>query len=219
MNHRSKEGGRGGTVSPRWPLQRRLFYFFGGQSPPWVWRLERVWGTRSPTPPFLLALCLGLCLSACGGEPEIEYVYADLPVEFDGDGDQAPQEVSLALGVLEAERFDELAEGDEVLVIRGIQGGTWIHLSVQAGGLPPEGLLEAGVRGVGEVRYNLRLQRTPEGLLEAHDIPVSMNLEPDDLEAMFGTEQELYASFTVGADTPEEQVASASVRVKVERGF
>jgi hypothetical protein len=166
-----------------------------------------------------LALCLGLCLSACGGEPEIEYVYADLPVEFDGDGDQAPQEVSLALGVLEAERFDELAEGDEVLVIRGIQGGTWIHLSVQAGGLPPEGLLEAGVRGVGEVRYNLRLQRTPEGLLEAHDIPVSMNLEPEDLEAMFGTEQELYASFTVGADTPEEQVASASVRVKVERGF
>ncbi len=61
---------------------------------------------------------------------------------------------------------------DEVPVIHGFQGGTWIHLSVRVTGLPSDGMIEASLGDVGSIRYGLKLTRSPEGFLEAYDIPI-----------------------------------------------
>ena len=137
-----------------------------------------------------------LCAQACG-DPEV--VYQDRPVEFDGQGDRSV-EAGLSLGQYIDGEFVPIGDGDEVPIINGFQGGTWVHLSIRLSGLPADGLVEAQLGPISEVRYGLKLVRTSEGYLEAYDIPLPVRMTEEELNQTYGTEVTLSASFAAGGD-------------------
>ncbi len=142
----------------------------------------------------LCGVCAVAALWSCA-EPEIVTIFRDAPVVFDGDGDRVTQ-VDMALGQLVDGRFVPVEEGDPVEVIDGFQGGTWVHLSIRVAGLEPDGVVEARLGEISEVRFGLRLTRTPEGYLEAHDIPMPVPLSDEDIAALEGQRVTLEASFS-----------------------
>lgn len=115
-------------------------------------------------------------------------------------------EPGLTLGIYEEQLFRELDDGADVPVIHGSQGGTWVHLSIRVTGLPADGLISATLGEVGSIRYGLKLTRSPEGFLEAFDIPVPVRVPEDELEGLFGTTLELHVSFTVDDTTVEARL-------------
>jgi hypothetical protein len=153
---------------------------------------------------------LFLTLAGCA-EPETVYIYKDLPVEQDGDGAQEV-EPSLNPGVWAEPTFRPLAPGDEVEVINGFQGGTWIHLSIRAVGVRPDGLIRASLsddqgQEVSQIRYGLKLNRTAEGFLEAYDLPLPMRYTEAEVDAFLGQTLRLQVEFaaagqSVKADLP-----------------
>jgi hypothetical protein len=132
-------------------------------------------------------------------------VYEDPAVVFDQeDYDQAAQgDPGITLGIYEEQLFRELTAGDDVPVIHGSQGGTWVHLSIRVTGLPADGLIAASLGDVGSIRYGLKLTRSPDGFLEAFDIPVPVRVSEDELDALFGTQLTLTVSFKVDDITVE----------------
>jgi hypothetical protein len=151
---------------------------------------------------LLLAVVCGLW--GCGGQ-EAETIYMDYPVEFDGDG-QVEVDPMLTAGVYLEPTFVPLEAGDPMEVINGFQGGTWIHLSVRAVGVRADGLIRAslttqGGQELSQIRYGLKLGRTPEGTLDAYDIPLPMRYSDQELEALFGQTARLEVEFTASGET------------------
>ncbi len=139
-----------------------------------------------------------LCLAGCA-EPDKELLYQDYPVEFDGDP-EAMLEPGLVAGLYVEPNFIPLGDGDQMPIINGFQGGTWIHLSIQATGIEPQGLVRASLGEVSSVRYGLKLTRTATGTLESYDIPLPIQLSEEEIEALFGQELPLSVEFQAGSD-------------------
>ena len=155
----------------------------------------------------LVALCLSLLLTSSCGETIEEIVYKDYPVEFDqkDELDEIVGDPELVLGVFDEQLFNDLSQGDEVAIINGFQGGTWVHISVRAFGVRSDGEVSAELGdGIGQIRYPLKLTRSPEGFLEAYDIPIPVNPADGDIDALFGQQVELHVSFTTSEMTIEE---------------
>ncbi len=152
---------------------------------------------------WLIGLTGAALVSGCG---EIVYndIYRDRPVEFEEDEDEpVTDELGMTLGVYEEQLFRPLVERDEVAVIHGFQGGTWVHLSIRVTGLAPDGMIRASLGEVGAIRYGIRLTRSPEGFLEAYDIPIPVPLSEEDLAELYGDELELKAQFSAGGESIE----------------
>lgn len=149
-----------------------------------------------------LVLIFALCAGSGCGETVYDDVYLDHPVEFDDDGSEiVVGEKFMTMGIFEEQLFREIEEGDDVPIIHGFQGGTWIHLSLRIGGMPPDGRVTVELGDLGEISYGQRLARTPEGFLEVYDIPVPVRLPEDELELLYGQELDLKAEFSSGTDT------------------
>jgi hypothetical protein len=150
------------------------------------------------------ASLLALSLIGC-----VEYntVYRDLPVEFEEEEqNQTTDELSITMGLYEEQLFRPLDESSEVPVIQGFQGGTWVHLSIRVTGLPPDGMIRASLGEVGQIRYGIRLSRSPEGFLEAYDIPVPVPLTEADLERFYGQEVTLKAEFSANGEAVSSEL-------------
>jgi len=165
---------------------------------------------------FLIAGVAGLlaCLSLSACYEEI--IYMDFPVQFTDVGGSSEWlgEKEMVLGVYEEQLFRGLGDGDAVHIINGLQGGTWVHLSVRVTGLPRAGVINVVLgEDIGAIEYNIKLVRTAEGFLEAYDIPVPVPFEGDELEALFGQTVVLKVSFSA-----EGQSVSAESLVVLEQG-
>ncbi len=77
---------------------------------------------------------IAVLTGACGGA---EPVYRDLPVIVDGTP-EPPYQVGppeVVPGSFEAEAFRPLADDEGLHIVRGLQGGRWIHLAVRMRGV------------------------------------------------------------------------------------
>ncbi len=135
-------------------------------------------------------------------------VFQDPAVVFDQEEYErmAAGEPGIELGIYEEQLFRELSAGSDVPIIHGAQGGTWVHLSIRVTGVRADGLIAASLGEVGSIRYGLKLTRSPEGFLEAFDIPVPVRVPEEELEALFGTQLPLLVSFTVDDDVVEATI-------------
>ena len=140
----------------------------------------------------------------------------DFPVEFTdvaGEGEWTGEK-EMVLGIYEEQLFRTLHDGDAVHIINGLQGGTWVHLSIRISGLPRVGVVKVELgENVGAIEYNLKLVRTAEGFLEAYDIPVPVPFIGEELEALYGQTVSLKVSFTAA-----EQSVEAENQVVLEKG-
>ena len=167
----------------------------------------------------LLLIGLGLfagSLVACSEPPVTERIeYRDPPVVFDQEdyNEMTTGEPGITLGIYEEQLFRDLEENDDVPVINGSQGGTWVHLSIRVTGVRADGLISASLGDVGSIRYGLKLTRSPEGFLEAYDIPVPVRVSEDELDRLLGTTLPLTVSFTV-----DEEVLEATLPVTLVEG-
>lgn len=130
--------------------------------------------------PLYAALLCGSLLSSC----DVERVLVDPEVSFaDGFAFSAGTgEVRISLGNYEEQLFTPLSEGDAVAVIYGFQGGTWIMPALRCtGGVSTTVLISADVTtSSGELVGHIdptsqRLDRTPEGTLDAVAIAIPIN--------------------------------------------
>ncbi len=156
-----------------------------------------------------------LLVGGCSDAPVERIVYQDPAVVFDQDdyNQAVAGDPGITLGIYEEQLFRELHSGDDVPVIHGSQGGTWVHLSIRVTGLPSDGLIAASLGDVGSIRYGLKLTRSPEGFLEAFDIPVPVRVGGEELEALFGTTLTLTVSFKV-----DDVEVEATMPVKLVEG-
>lgn len=154
-------------------------------------------------------------IAGCSESAAERIIYQDPPVVFDQEdyNRSVAGEPGLTLGIYEEQLFRELTQDADVPVIHGSQGGTWVHLSIRVTGMPADGLIAASLGDVGSIRYGLKLTRSPEGFLEAFDIPVPVRVPDDELEALFGTKLTLSVSFTV-----DDEVVEASLPVTLVEG-
>ena len=163
---------------------------------------------------FLMVLGSLVAVFAPGCYEEV--VYMDLPVEFTDtvSDDEWIGEKEMILGVYEEQLFRSLNDDDPVHIINGLQGGTWVHLSIRISGMPRVGTVKVTLgEDIGDIEYRLKLVRTAEGFLEAYDIPVPVPLEGDELEALYGQTVWLKVSFT-----SEEHFVGAENQVVLEKG-
>ncbi len=128
-------------------------------------------------------------------------VYRDHDVEFNEAGSERfwSGQPELIPGLHKEQLFVPLANGDGLGIIHGLQGGTWIHLSVRIGGMPKYGTIGADLGAeVGAIEYKIKLVRTAEGFLEAYDIPIPIKREGAALDALFGSKAVLDVRFSAG---------------------
>jgi hypothetical protein len=150
-------------------------------------------------------------LGACG-EP-VAPVYSDVPTVALTEDDElrAGEQVSITAGVLNEQLFNELEAGDPLHIINGFQGGTWVHVSIRVTGMRSRGRIDASLgEGVGETAFELKLIRTAQGFMEAHDIPIPVRGDVDDL---VGQEAVLQLTYT-----SREEVIDLALPVVLERG-
>lgn len=127
----------------------------------------------------LLATQTTACREILLVDPEVTYAES-LGAEVIG-------EFSLALGIYEEQLFNTLEHGDEIPVVNGFQGGTWIMPALRCTGVTETVSLEAElVLENGEVlgqvdSFDSRLDRTPAGSLDANAVPVPVNREDPSL--------------------------------------
>ncbi len=163
---------------------------------------------------WFVLLLAALLTSGCGEVTE-RIVYRDHPVDFDQTDERLDVvgDPGLVLGLFEEQLFSELSDGDDVAIVYGLQGGTWLHLSMRVFGIRPDGQISVSlandVTELGAVAYPLRLTRSAEGFLEAYDIPIPVN-PPDgeELSILFGQRYTIVISFESG-----EVSATASIDV------
>lgn len=143
---------------------------------------------------FAVAAAL-LALTGCG-----EVVLVDPTVTFSSTTQEGVVgEFGLTLGVYREQLFRPLADGDEVEVVYGFQGGTWMMPALRCTGVTETVTLSARLTlDDGELLgvvppYDIRLDRTPDGPLDANAIPIPVEREDpaEPLEDIFGREAEL----------------------------
>lgn len=128
---------------------------------------------------LLLASMFVLQTSACRDvlliDPEVTYA--------ETLGSEVTGEFSLTLGIYEEQLFTPLQNGDEIPVVNGFQGGTWIMPALRCTGVTETVSMEAQlILETGEVlgvvdSFDSRLDRTPAGSLDANAVPVPVNRE------------------------------------------
>ena len=163
---------------------------------------------------FIVVACL-LPLWGCGEVIE-KTVYRDHPVELDVTGDEQTVigDPEVVLGLFEEQLFDELVDGQQVAIVYGLQGGTWVHLSLRVFGMRPDGEISATLGDLASIGYPLKLVRTAEGFLEVYDVPIPVN-PPDGmpLSVLFGQTYTLTVTFASG-----EVSTAAEVRIVLVDG-
>ena len=159
-----------------------------------------------------LFIVLGVLLQIMGcGDTEEYIVYRDRPVEFD-ERDQDTNiggEPEVIIGLFDEQLFDELADGDDVPIVYGLQGGTWLHISVRVFGIHPDGEITVSLSDLATIEYPIQLIRTVEGFFEVYDVPIPVE-PPDgqDLTDLFGQEYTLTVSYS-----SKDLSASATVKI------
>lgn len=156
-------------------------------------------------------LLLSFLFVAC--EPELLPHYADIEVDRDLDSEELPEgDPEITPGIYEEQLFSPVEEGDDMHVIHGFQGGIWVHLSIRVNGMRSLGRIYAALGddgAIGETSYDLRLSRTPEGFLEAYDIPIPVSYRGDDLpgylESIYGESHRLTVRFKVRDKTASDE--------------
>jgi len=89
----------------------------------------------------IIAGLLSLAIPACA-EPDAGPVDACAGVTDTGEAAGAS---SAATGTLDGERFVSFADGDRLLIIDGLQGGTWVMPAARFAGVSREGELGASI--------------------------------------------------------------------------
>ena len=142
-------------------------------------------------------------------------MYRDFDVEFEDNSFSFDFSGSseLIIGVYHEQLFNDLSTGDPVHIINGLQGGTWVHISIRVVGMPTIGSIAVTLGDVGDVEFYVNLVRSAEGYLEAYDIPIPIPLEGEDLEQLFGQDATLTVFYT-----SEEQTVSSELLVVMEKG-
>jgi hypothetical protein len=152
-----------------------------------------------------------IALNACGEAPAP--IYSDVPTVAltEDDERRAGEERSLTAGVLNEQLFNVIEAGDPLHIINGFQGGTWVHISVRVTGMRSRGRIEASLgEAVGETAFELKLIRTAQGFMEAHDIPIPVRGDVDDL---VGRDAILHITYT-----SRDEAIDLDLPVVLERG-
>lgn len=140
----------------------------------------------------LAALTPLLAMSACG-----EDIHRDRPVEIDGAVRPAYLEGEPTLG-------SNLAPGDELPILRALQGGRWVHVTVRLRGADGRGgLLSLAIRAgdaegdlLGEAAYTGALTPTSDGAwLEAAEAPVRVDRTDEEVAALHGSPAHLTITY------------------------
>lgn len=139
-------------------------------------------------------------LAACGPSTAVlEFV----PVEsvydsLDAGSRGAP---SLLVGVVHDERFEALEAGQDLPILRGFQGGRWIHVALHVTGVRNRGRVQLEVEGVGTAAYDIKLVRRGD-LLEVVDLPIPVGRQPElddrQVDELAGRAVHLKVTLTVG---------------------
>jgi hypothetical protein len=152
-----------------------------------------------------------VALNACGEVPAP--IYRDVPTVALTEDDErhVGEEKTLTAGVLNEQLFDAVKAGDALHIINGFQGGTWVHISVRITGMRSRGRIVASLgEAVGETAFELKLIRTAQGFMEAHDIPIPVRGDIDDL---IGRDATLHITYT-----SREEALDLELPVVLERG-
>ena len=145
-------------------------------------------------------MLLTVLLIGCGPEQvALDFVPADLIYDtLDAGNRGAP---TLVVGIVRDEVFVPLEAGQDLPILRGFQGGRWIHVALRVTGVRNRGRVQLEASGVGTAAYDIKLVRR-EGILEVVDLPIPVGRQPelDDrgVDALAGREVRLSVSFTVG---------------------
>jgi len=155
----------------------------------------------------LATVAAAALVAGCGDTVE-HVVYRDYPVEYDEQDDlnDVVGDPELQLGVFSEQLFRGLNEGDEIAIVHGFQGGTWVHLSIRAFGVLADGEIDAKLGDIGQIRFPLRLTRSAEGFLEAYDLPIPVNPADGNLDQFYGQTVELSVRFVAGETTIEKSI-------------
>ena len=145
-------------------------------------------------------LVFAVSLIGCGPTPAaLEYVTDDLVFDSLDAGNRGA--VSLVVGVVRDEVFVPLEDGQDLPILRGFQGGRWIHVALRVTGVRNRGRVQLEATGVGTAAYDIKLVRR-EGVLEVVDLPIPVGRQPalDDrqVDELAGRAVALKVSFTVG---------------------
>ena len=139
-------------------------------------------------------------LMSCGPEQvALDFVPGELVYDTLDAGNRGA--VTLVVGIVRDEIFVPLEAGQDLPILRGFQGGRWIHVALRVTGVRNRGRVQLEATGVGTAAYDIKLVRR-EGILEVVDLPIPVGRQPelDDrgIDALAGQAVRLNVSFTVG---------------------
>ena len=131
------------------------------------------------------------------------------------------QEPAVEAGMLEAQAFSALRDGDVMWVREGIQTGKWIMPSIRAVGVAEEAELTAEVilddgRAVGGIKLTVRFLESADGalLLDYFPIPIAPDGTDVGLEEIYGSAATLELHLVDASGTHAE----SSTAVRLENG-
>lgn len=165
------------------------------------------------------ALAAVLALTACGDEL-IHWI--DPPIRLSGEaGDAIGGPASLDVGFTTSAGYTSLADDDGLVVIHGLQGGTWTMPTVRTRGVASFALVTctittaAGER-VGAVDARTRFFPSADGPLEVAGLPIPVNHADPDLpiDDLYGQR----AALDCAVEDDAGQRAEAAFDVTLEAG-
>ena len=131
------------------------------------------------------------------------------------------QEPAVEAGILEAQAFSPLRDGDVMWVREGIQTGKWIMPSIRAVGVTEEAELTAEVllddgRTAGRIKLTVRFLESEDGalLLDYFPIPIAPDGTDVGLEEIYGSAATLRLELVDVSGTHAE----SSTAVHLENG-
>jgi hypothetical protein len=151
----------------------------------------------------------------CGGGAR--RVFSDLPLVVDGEQPAIPDGVAASLQIGHEDEegaFVEFTDGGPMPVIRGPQGGRWLHLVLRAYAMRREGQVNVALRRdgpqgelVAAAAHRILLSPTFEGFIEARDVPVAVPLSDSDIAALDGQPAHLHIEYEAADRRAEVDVA------------
>lgn len=167
--------------------------------------------------PITLILVVLASLLGCGEEIT---KYIDPEVTFAEGNDYEPVgEISLTIGLYREQFFTGLSEGDDIDIINGFQGGTWVMPAIQCTGFALDVQISGSIvidetgENVGVLHAEqLRLDQNPEGSLEANAIAIPILHEVDagrSIDDLYGERATL--TITIADDLGNETTESLSL--------
>lgn len=151
-----------------------------------------------------------------------EIVLVDPEVTFDRVRQgQVTGPLALTLGMYSEQFFDPLQPGDDLPIIFGLQGGTWVMPAIRATGLLPVVTVDATIMTesgdvVGALRGDRkRMAPQPNGALDIEAIPIPI-VPPrgTEMDALYGQA----ATITLSIEDEEGRKVETSVEVVLVDG-